>query len=75
MRSEGLFQAHTAENQENVIMGLERAEGQEAGKNVIVLSYQKQNYTQLYSHSEVQLCWMSVKYPEQQVQKAEMRTV
>lgn len=39
MRSEGLFQAHTAENQENVIMGLERAEGQEAGKNVIVLSY------------------------------------
>jgi len=39
MRSEGLFQALMAENQENVITGLERAEGQEAGGNMIVLSY------------------------------------
>lgn len=33
------FQAHAAENQGNVVIGLERADGQEAGGNLIVLSY------------------------------------
>lgn len=39
MRSKGQFQAHMAENQENVITGLERAEGQEAGGNMILPIY------------------------------------